>query len=422
MFDWESSGRSYSRSIPNVWTRGEGSYVEDAEGRRYLDLLCGAGVLLLGHRHPEVEAAVGAASSAAVTHLDMRTELESKFASELIPRLPFGKSDGVRLHFCSGSGSDAVEAALKLARICTGRQGIISFMGSYHGMSQGALAVTSKVFARERALWGPQPVWFCPYPYPRGFPPPFNEPQAAADFSLTCLRLALEDDHSGVSRPAAVILEPIQGEGGCVLPPTGFLRALRELCTRHDVLLIFDEIQCGMGRAGSWFACQQEGVSPDILCISKGVGGGYPLSLIAFPQKLDQFKGGEHIGTFRGQATALAAGLATLRHIAAHSLVERASEFGEELRRRLEALQQEFPELIAEVRGRGMLLGIEMGGTEPAVLAQRVQQRLLANGVVVETGGRESRVVRFFPPLNLRTQDADFMMHGLNRALSDVCH
>ena len=227
----------------------------------------------------------------------------------------------------------------------------------------------------------------------------------------------LEDDHSGVGRPAAVIVEPIQGEGGCIVPTPGFLRRVRELCRHHGVLVIADEIQTGVGRTGRWFASEAEGLEPDIVCISKAAGGGYPLSLIAFDEALNVLRPGEHIGTFRGQATALAAGWATLRTIQKRNLVVEAAAKGVQLSGTLKRLQAKHPELIGEVRGRGLMLGVEMKGPDAGRKAELVQQRLLERLVIVERGGRNGSVVRLLPALNIPWRSCDAFIKKLDDVL-----
>jgi diaminobutyrate-2-oxoglutarate transaminase len=418
-FPWEAGARSYSRSIRRVWHAAEGAHLIDECGERYLDMLSGAGALPLGHHHPAVEAAVAAHRHVPATYLDMRTGLEERFVRALTPILPIAGSDAC-VQFCGPSGSDAVEAAIKLARIATGRPGIVAFQGAYHGMSQGALAVTSKRSVRERGLWSAQPVAFCPFPYPRGFPEPFRTADAASRFCLAQLELLLTDDHSGVATPAAVIVEPIQGEGGCVVPPPGFLADVQRLCRRHGVLLIADEVQTGIGRTGAWFACTDEAVEPDILCLSKAIGGGYPMAAIAYRRGLDRFRPGEHIGTFRGQAMAMSAGLATLEHIRSAGLLARVAAQGAALLAALQALLARHPALDAEVRGRGLMLGIEIGGPAGGRIAGLIQRLLLRASIVVETGGRRGAVVRLLPPLTLSDAQCAHFLDALDRVLDRV--
>ncbi len=418
-FPWEAGARSYSRSIRRVWHAAEGSHLIDEGGERYLDMLAGAGALPLGHHHPAIESAVAAHRHVPATYLDMRTGLEERFVRALRPILPMAEADAC-VQFCGPSGSDAVEAAIKLARIATGRPGIVAFQGAYHGMSQGALAVTSNRSVRERGLWGAQPVAFCPFPYPRGFPEPFRTADAASRFSLAQLELLLTDDHSGVATPAAVIVEPIQGEGGCVVPPPGFLADVQRLCWRHGVLLIADEVQTGIGRTGDWFACTHEAVEPDILCMSKAIGGGYPMAAIAYRRNLDRFQPGEHIGTFRGQAMAMSAGLATLEHIRSAALLPQVGARGAALLAALQALLAKHPSLDAEVRGRGFMLGIEIGGSAGGRIARLVQRLLLRAGIVVETGGRRGAVVRLLPPLTLTDAQCTQFLDSLGLVLDRV--
>lgn len=419
---WESSGRSYVRSIPAVFDRADGPYLFDTEGRRYLDFLTGAGVLLLGHNHPAVRAAVAADTSPIVNALDLLTTAKIAFADRLLSVLPAGMGATHKLHFCGPTGSDAIEAALKLAALATGRRGVIAFAGGYHGMTQGALSVTSSRRLRRAGLLSPGHVTFCPYPYPLRFPEPYRTPEAASDYCLAHLRMLLEDDHSGVDLPGMILLEAVQGEGGTIVAPVSFLRGVAELCERHGILLAVDEIQAGLGRTGRWFAFEHAELTPDIIAISKGIGGGYPMSVLAFHRRLDVMQAGDHIGTFRGQQIAFTGGRALLETILEHQLVGNAARMGELMRQGLERLADSHP-AVAEVRGIGLYLATEMraqGGATAGAVASRLRDALFAHGVVVEVGGREGSVVRMLPPLTTGPAEAALFLDAFATALATM--
>ncbi|HKM62830.1 MAG TPA: aspartate aminotransferase family protein [Acidisphaera sp.] len=417
--EWESSARSYVRAFPAVFARAQGPWLIDTAGRRYLDFLTGAGVMVLGHNHPAVRAAVATDPDPVTNGLDLLTTAKLAFVERLRTILPGDMAATHKLHFCGPTGSDCVEAALKLASIATGRRGVIAFAGGYHGMTQGALSVSSSRRLREVGLLGPAAVDFCPYPYPLRFPAPYRTPEAATAFCLANLQLMLEDPHSGIGRPGMLLLEAVQGEGGTVVAPPAFLTAVAELCRRHGILLAVDEVQSAMGRTGRWFAFEYAGIEPDIVCLSKGVGGGYPLSLLLFHRRLDVWQPGDHIGTFRGQQIAMTAGRATIDFIVAAGLLANATQTGTLLLERLSLLTAGHP-AIAEVRGLGLMLGAEMaesGGADAGAVAARLQAALFAEGVVVEVGGRGGAVIRLLPPLTIGVDEVSLFLAAFSRAL-----
>ncbi|MCL2768965.1 MAG: aminotransferase class III-fold pyridoxal phosphate-dependent enzyme, partial [Solirubrobacterales bacterium] len=274
----ESRARSYPRSVPIAPAQGRGATVRDVDGNTFIDLFGGAGVLNVGHSHPAVLEAAAAQERRLVHALDFPTEPKLGLMRKLKRLLPGGLREAARFHFGGPTGSDAVEAALKLVRAATGRAAMIAFQGSYHGMTAGALSVTSDVHYAGRA---PAEVHFMPYPYcyrcPLGL-----EPDSCGMACARLLESSLGDSHSGIPKPAGVIVEAIQGEGGTIVPPPGYLRELRRITHAHGVPLIVDEVQTGFARTGRMFACEHDGVAPDVLVLSKALGGiGYPLSCIA---------------------------------------------------------------------------------------------------------------------------------------------
>ncbi|MGW6916308.1 diaminobutyrate--2-oxoglutarate transaminase family protein [Kitasatospora sp. NPDC054939] len=427
----ESAARTYARNLPVAPATAAGAVVTGVDGRTYLDCLAGAGSLALGHNHPEVVAALQQTlGSGALLHaLDMITPQKDSFTTELLHRLPGELRDRARLHFCGPAGTDAVEAALKLARHATGRRGVVAFTGAYHGMTLGAAAVSGPEEMRTGGPADAQPVTRLPYPY--GYRCPFGVgAEQAGVLSARLLESLITDPSSGVGLPAAVILEVVQGEGGVVEGPDAWLREIRRITAEHGVLLIVDEVQTGIGRTGHFWACERAGVTPDVLVTSKAVGGGLPLALIAYRPELDTWRAGAHTGTFRGNTLAMVAGETTLRIVAEQQLAERATKVGALLRQGLRELASEHQE-FGEVRGRGLMIGVELVdpqgppdrlGSRPAHpgFARALRAACLDHGLLLELGGRDDTVLRLLPPLVLTDAQADTVVERIAAALGSI--
>jgi diaminobutyrate-2-oxoglutarate transaminase len=415
---WESNARSYSRRIPIVLKRAKGIYVEDIEGRTFIDCLAGAGALILGHNHPVVrKAMMNVIESDLPLHtLDLATPVKDQFIQNLLEILPRDFADNAKIQFCGPAGTDAVEAALKLVRTATGRSTILSFQGAYHGMSHGALSLMGN-HAPKKALDGLfGGVQFLPFPY--DYRCPFGlGGEAGVQAGLRYIENLLNDPESGVLLPAGMIIEAVQGEGGVIAAPASWLRALREITARAGVPLIIDEVQTGFGRTGEPFAFQSAGITPDVLVLSKAIGGGLPLSVVVYSAPLDKWGPGAHAGTFRGNQMAMAAGSATMRFLQDEQLHLHAYNMGARLTAHLSSLQSAYQE-IGDVRGRGLMIGCEIVdpqgvpdrmGHPPAAsgLASSIQYECLRRGLILEIGGRGGSVVRFLPPLIVTDQDVD---------------
>ncbi|WP_346097046.1 aminotransferase class III-fold pyridoxal phosphate-dependent enzyme [Streptomyces olivaceiscleroticus] len=483
----ESAARTYARSLPIVPVRARGLTIEGADGRRYLDCLSGAGTLALGHNHPVVLEAIRAVldSGAPLHVLDLATPVKDAFTSELFATLPRELAEHGKVQFCGPAGTDAVEAALTLVRTATGRSGLMAFTGAYHGMTAGALAASGG--ARDTS------VTRLPYPYAYRCPfgtggardlgpdsgtergtdiepdsgtergtdvvrgtdlvqgtdigqgSDDREAEAAgravgdaerdahhaergAELAARWAENALADPKSGVPRPAAMILEPVQGEGGVIPAPDSWLRRMREITAAHDVPLIVDEVQTGVGRTGAFWAVEHSGIVPDVLVLSKAIGGSLPLAVIVYREELDTWRPGTHAGTFRGNQLAMAAGAATLAYVRENGLAAHAAELGARMLARLRGLAAHH-DCIGDVRGRGLMLGVELvepagpvgadGAPPPASrLAAEVQQQCLDRGLIVELGGRGAAVVRLLPPLTLTDEQADAVLDRLADAIA----
>ncbi len=418
---FESSARSYPRKFPFALKKAKGSWVEDVEGNRYLDFLCGAGTLALGHNDDEVsKAMVDLITSDAPLHtLDLTTPVKDRFVETVISILPEEMRNNVKIQFCSPSGTDATDAAIKLCKTATGRGNVIAFSGGYHGMGHGPLALTGNHNAKKSVQNLMPGVQFMPYPYSYRCPFGIGGEKGAEACGAYFERM-LKDPESGVTLPAAVIIEPIQGEGGVIPAPKGFLQTVRRVTKELGIPLIVDEIQCGIGRSGDFFGFQESGIIPDVILMSKAAGGSQPLSIVVYDKSLDKWTAGAHAGTFRGNQLAMAAGTVLMRRVSQPEFLEDVRRKGAYLKTALEALKDEVS-IIGDVRGRGLMLGIEfidpngkkdiMGNPEPSgEIAATVQRLCFENHLVMEKGGRNGSVMRCLCALNVSMDDISTML------------
>jgi diaminobutyrate-2-oxoglutarate transaminase len=391
---------SYPHGVPMAIRRAKGATVEDVDGNVYIDFFAGAGVMNVGHANPGVVQAVVDQVGELTHSLDFPNPARQRLVEVLGRLLPPALS---RVSFGGPTGSDAVESAVKLAKFNTKRHSLIAFEGSYHGMTAGALSLTSGRDFREPFLPLLPEVHFVPYAY--CYRCPFRKTPDRCD--LECaqyLEHVIEDPHSGVATPAAVIVEPIQGEGGSIVPDERFVPAIRKICDRHGIVMIADEVQAGFCRTGKMFSFEHTGTVPDVAVMSKALGGiGLPISGIAYTEHLNTWPAGAHIGTFRGNVLAYAAGAAALDFMVATKLADHALTLGERLLSLLKPLERDS-EIIGEVRGKGLMLGVELvldrGTKAPAPeLAQRVRTACHRRGLLIEIGGHYDNVARFLPPL-----------------------
>ncbi|MEV7195592.1 diaminobutyrate--2-oxoglutarate transaminase family protein [Streptomyces sp. NPDC093510] len=348
----ESAARTYARALPIVPVRARGLTIEGADGRRYLDCLSGAGTLALGHNHPVVlEAIRKVLDSGAPLHvLDLATPVKDAFTTELFHTLPRGLAERARIQFCGPAGTDAVEAALKLVRAATGRDNLLAFTGAYHGMTAGALEASGSASSVRVAR----------LPYPQDYRCPFGVGGVrGAELSARWTESLLDDTKSGVTTPAGMILEPVQGEGGVLPAPDAWLRRMREITAARGIPLIADEVQTGVGRTGAFWAVEHSGVVPDVMVLSKAIGGSLPLAVVVYRDDLDLWPPGAHAGTFRGNQLAMAAGAATLAYVRENGLAERAATLGARMLAQLRTLAADHP-CVGEVRGRGLMIGVEL--------------------------------------------------------------
>jgi diaminobutyrate-2-oxoglutarate transaminase len=400
----EASSRTYPRRLPIGIARAEGPFVEDVDGNVFIDFLMGAGALGLGHNHPDVVAAVAGQLQTLTHGLDFPTPIKDEFTTAHLGRLPASMRDRTRIQFCGPTGVDAVEAAIKLCKHYTGRSGVVAFHGAYHGSTHAGLALTGDVANKEPVGNLMPGVQFLPFPY--CYRCPLNlHPTTCETNCAHYVENVLTDPQSGVARPAAVLIELVQAEGGVVAAPVDFVRRLRGVTRELDIPLIVDDVQAGCGRTGTWFSFEQYDIEPDVVLSSKALGGmGMPISMVLYDERLDVWPAGSHVGTFRGNQLAFAASVAALGVMDRERVLDNVVEQGRFLLGQLEPLVAELG-VVGEVRGRGLLLGIELvdplTGHRSGELAREVQRRSLERGLIVEIVGRDDAVVKLLPPLNV---------------------
>jgi diaminobutyrate-2-oxoglutarate transaminase len=405
----ESEVRYYCRKFPVVFERACGAELVAADGRTYVDFFCGAGTLSYGHNHPQLkQRLLEYVEADGLTHgLDTYTTAKQDFLTSLQEIVLGPRGLDYKMQFSGPTGTDAVEVALKLARKATGRRGIVAFAGAYHGMSRGSLEVTGGRRARAAGGIGASEVVFIPY----------EDGPAGGFDSIGYLERMLTDSSSGMALPAAVIVEPLQMEGGVYPASRSWMQWLRELTERHGILLICDEIQVGCGRTGSFFCFEQAGVLPDIVTVSKALSGyGLPLAMTLFRRELDVWEPGEHTGTFRGNQLAFVTGAAALRLWQQPEFHDGRAAAGRRLEGFGEGIRMAQPDL--RVRGRGMVLGIDMGRGGGMARAEGIQSRCFDNGLIVELCGRDDEVVKVMPPLTIDAQQLDRGLDILQEAIT----
>jgi 4-aminobutyrate aminotransferase len=408
---------SYTRSYPLVASRGEGAIIEDVDGNRFLDFNAGIAVCSTGHCHPEIVAAIEA-QSARLIHMsgtDFYYENMVELAEKLAATSPGG---GPRRVYFGNSGAEAIEAAMKLARYHTGRDKFIAFSGGFHGRTLGSLSLTgSKVVQRKG--FGP----LIPGVYHAQYPDPYRRPEGltAEDYAVSCVRW-IENELFRTLLPAeevaGIVVEPIQGEGGYIVPPPAFFAELECLANKHEILLIFDEVQCGMGRTGRMWAAQHFGSVPDILASAKGIASGLPLSAILARAELMDWPAGAHASTFGGNPVAVAASLATI-NLLERELIENAKRVGQHIFDRSRDWPARFPH-VGEVRGLGLMVGIEIVQDQQSKdrapeLRNQIVSKAFERGLLVLGAGRN--VIRLCPPLIITRDQADFAVDTLEECL-----
>jgi 4-aminobutyrate aminotransferase len=408
---------SYVRDYPFVMDRGRGAEVWDVDGNRFIDFASGIAVCSTGHSHPDVVAAIKSASE---RFLHISSDYWHQGQVELGEAIAaLDPVSGPALSFFANSGTEAVEAALKLARQVSGRSRFIGFLGGFHGRSMGSLAFTASKYTQQRGYFPTMPG-VTHVPYPNAYRPLFaGDDQGAA---VVAYIEQLMERNVPASEVAAILIEPIQGEGGYVVPPAGFLAKLRALCDKHGIYLIFDEVQTGIGRTGKMFAWQHTGVRPDIMALAKGLGSGLPIGLMVAARKIiEKWPPGSHANTYGGNPICCAAALATLKLVSG-SYTENARAMGERAMQRLKQFAQEFS-IIGDIRGAGLMIGMEFvkdrATKVPAKeFATRLVARAYENGLLLLECGASG--IRIIPPLMIEPKVLDEGLDMLRQSFQEV--
>lgn len=406
----ESNVRAYCRDFPVIFNRAKGYRLWDEAGREYIDFFAGAGALNYGHNDETMKRRlIEYIAADGIAHgLDMATQAKARFLERFSRVILEPRGMPHKVMFPGPTGTNAVESALKLARKVTGRETVISFTNAFHGMTLGALAVTGNAFKRGGAG----------VPLTHGTVMPFAGYMDDDLDTLAYMQRILDDQGSGVDLPAAAIVETLQGEGGLNTASSRWLKGLEDLCRNHGMLLIVDDIQAGCGRTGPFFSFEPAGISPDIVCLSKSIGGyGLPMALTLIKPEYDVFDAGEHNGTFRGNNIAFVAATAALDFWTDDRLEKSTLAKGQKLRRFLTQLVEKYPALEGEVRGRGLMQGIAVG---PQGLAKKICRNAFEHGLIMETSGPSGEVAKVMPPLIVDDVGLEKGLHILGKAVKSA--
>lgn len=408
----ESEVQSYARSFPRVFNKAQGEYLYDEDGNQYLDFLAGAGTLNYGHNNPVFkEKLLEYIHADGITHgLDMHTKAKAEFLQTFNDKILQPRNLEYVMQFTGPTGTNAVEAALKLARNVTGRENIIAFTNGFHGVSLGSLAATGNSHHRGAAgvsLNGTSRM-------------PYDGYLGEGIDTTAYLDKVMSDSSSGIDKPAAVIVETVQGEGGINAASFEWLQNLQAVCRKHDVLLIVDDIQAGCGRTGTFFSFEEAGIEPDIVTLSKSLGGyGLPFAVVLFRPELDQWKPGEHNGTFRGNNFAFVTAKAAIDHYWSDDKFSKAIKAkGEYVSKRLNAIVEKYGEGNFTTCGRGMFQGINCVNGE---LAGKITSKAFKKGLIIETSGADDHVVKFLCPLIISDENLAKGIDIVEETIKEVC-
>ena len=407
----EAEVRSYCRSFPTVFAVAKNATLKDTDGNDYIDFLAGAGVLNYGHNHPGIKSKVMQylMGDGLVHSLDMYTTAKHDFIETLYNVILKPRGLDYKVTFPGPTGTNAVETALKFARMSTGRHNIVAFTNGFHGMTQGALSLTGNRSSRAAAgvnLGGVTRM-------------PFDGYMGEGIDTAAYLDKMLSDGSSGMDMPAAIVVETVQSEGGINVASFEWLRKVEQVARKHDVLFIIDDIQTGCGRTGTFFSFEAAGVKPDMVCLSKSIGGmGLPMSIVLFRPDLDVLSPGQHNGTFRGHNLAFIAATAALDLWRDPTFENVIRNNARTIRKRLDAIVvARFPGQGAHVRGRGMMVGISW---DDATIASSVSKAAFAKGLIIETCGAEGQVLKLLPPLTITADELAKGLDALEAAVAEV--
>ena len=410
--DNEAQVRSYCRSFPTIFTKAIGAKLTDDQGRDFIDFLSGAGVMNYGHNNPEIKSKVVdyMMQDGLVHGLDMYTGAKHDFIETFYEVILQPRGLDYKVTFPGPTGTNAVETALKIARRATGRENVIAFTNAFHGMTQGSLALTGNRGKREGAGMALSGVTRMPFD---GY---MGDQMCTADL----LDKMLSDSSSGVDRPAAIIVETIQAEGGLNVASFAWLRKIAKIAKKHGALFIVDDIQAGCGRTGTFFSFEPAGIKPDIVCLSKALGGmGLPMSLVLFDPEFDVLTPGQHNGTFRGHNLAFVGAKAALDLWRDPAFEQRVQETSTTLRRRLDRIAEDLRGWGAQVRGRGMMIGIAFSDPE---IATEISRAAFDHQLIIETSGAKDEVLKVLAPLTISDEELEAGLDRLEMAIAEVIY
>ena len=405
----ESNVRGYVRTFPTVFDTAKGALLTGKNGRSYIDFFAGAGTLNYGHNNELAkEALLDYIARDGIQHgLDTATTAKVEFLNKFDDLILRPRGMDYKVQFTGPTGTNSVEAAIKLARKYKQRSHIVAFTNAYHGHSLGSLALTGNEYYHSEFYGSHNNVTHLPY---EGFAGPESN-------SVTLLQKMLDDPGSGLPQPAAIILETIQCEGGINVASSEWLQQVAKICRQRDILLIVDDIQVGNGRTGTFFSFETAGIEPDMICLSKSIGGGLPMSLVLISPDVDAWSPGEHTGTFRGNNLAFVASAALLEYWRTDDLSHTVVEYGRTIESRLKSIADEFRSREFAIRGRGMVWGIDVGYGELATLIVR---ECFSQGLVIETAGALGNVLKVLPPLTIERELLDAGLQILHTAIRAV--
>ena len=409
----ETKSLVYPKAFRFAIDAAKGATIRDVDGNYYIDWVAGIAVLNVGHNNPYVAQAVREQLDRYWHWMsEIPSEARIRFLRNLHSILPEGLRGRAKV-MTTVTGADACEAAIALARWVTKKPVVMAFEGAYHGIHQGIVMATAKTELQQYAGVPLVNIVRVPYPYPYRCPLPAKDAEDCGNAVLNYIDHLLSDPYTGVGEVGAILVEPIQGEGGYIVPPRNFLKGLREIADKHGILLIADEVQTGVGRTGRWWAVEHFGVTPDIMCISKAIGAGIPTSVIAYRAEYDEKLPDEafHFGTYRANPLALVAGAAAIEYIQSRNLLDRTLQLGDYARRAFEDIAERYS-IIGDVRGIGFMIGVELvkdkNTKEPGTeLASEVRRRMFERGVLFHTCGHFGNVMRFMAPLVLTRRHLD---------------
>jgi diaminobutyrate-2-oxoglutarate transaminase len=405
----ESEVRGYVRSFPAIFDTAKGSFIYDEHDNKYIDFFAGAGTLNYGHNNPIIsEALIEYLQRDGIVHaLDKATVAKKNFLQNFHDTILAPRNLNYKIQFTGPTGTNSVETALKLARMVKRRSNVIAFTNGYHGLTMGALAVTGNDFYRDESYGARNNA--DSVPFDGYFGPDVN--------TIDYLRKFLSDGSSGIDLPAAIIVETVQGEGGINVASFEWLKELEELCHEYDILLIIDDIQVGNGRTGTFFSFEEAGIKPDMVCMSKSIGGGLPMAILLMRPELDQWQPGEHTGTFRGNNLAFVAATQALTYWENDDFSESIKYKGKIMEEELTKIAEKYPQLDIELRGRGMVWGLDIPRSG---FAGEVSKEAFDKKLIIELAGADDDVVKFLPALTIEEETLREGMAIIDEAIGAV--